>query len=90
MIHEAFTSAEFVAKLVSLLSLEENKGQDKYSPRRVAMFKVQIFSLLLLYMYIFSKIIKLLLLLLLLLLLRVYLEILVVIWLFIFNHTWRN
>ena len=41
-IHKAFTSAEFVEKLVGFLSLEENKGSDRYNSKRVNMFKVSV------------------------------------------------
>ena len=40
-VYDAFMSPEFVDQLVSFLSLEENKGRDKYSTSRFSMFKVR-------------------------------------------------
>ena len=42
MIFSVFTSADYVKKLVSFLSLEENKGKDQYSDGRFVMFKVNL------------------------------------------------
>ena len=41
MVYDAFMSPEFVDQLVSFLSLEENKGRDKYNTSRFSMFKVR-------------------------------------------------
>ena len=41
VVYDAFVSPEFVDRLVSFLSLEENKGRDKYSTNRFSMFKVR-------------------------------------------------
>ena len=41
VVYDAFMSPEFVDRLVSFLSLEENKGKDKYDTRRFSMFKVR-------------------------------------------------
>ena len=41
VVYDAFMSPEFVDQLVSFLSLEENKGRDKYSTSRFSMFKVR-------------------------------------------------
>ncbi len=40
VIYEAFSSPEFVGKLIRLLSLEEIKGKDHYSFRKYLLFKV--------------------------------------------------
>ena len=40
VVYDAFTSPEFVDRLVSFLSLEENKGRDHYDTNRFSMFKV--------------------------------------------------
>ena len=39
--YDAFMSPEFVDRLISFLSLEENKGKDRYSTHRFSMFKVR-------------------------------------------------
>lgn len=41
-IHKAFTSTEFIKKLINFLSLEENKGSDHYNTKRVNLFKVRV------------------------------------------------
>lgn len=41
VIFTVFTSADYVKKLVSFLSLEENKGKDQYSDGHFIMFKVR-------------------------------------------------
>ena len=40
VVYGAFSNPEFVEKLVGFLSLEENKGQDKYSSKIMTIFKV--------------------------------------------------
>ena len=41
-IYEYFCQRKFVDKLMSFLSLEENKGKDKFHPRHFALWKVRI------------------------------------------------
>lgn len=41
VVYDAFSSEEFVDKLVGFLSLEERKGKDKYDWTRSIMFKVR-------------------------------------------------
>ena len=41
VVYDAFMSPEFVDRLISFLSLEENKGKDRYSTHRFSMFKVR-------------------------------------------------
>ena len=40
VVYDLFTNTEYVEKLVSFLSLEENKAKDKYSSKRMTLFKV--------------------------------------------------
>ena len=44
MIYDAFTSQEFVDKLVEFFSLEDRKGRDKFDEKRFRMFKVSTFT----------------------------------------------
>jgi hypothetical protein len=44
-IFEKFTNAEFVDSLIKLLSLEENKGKDRFHAKFFILFKVLVFSL---------------------------------------------
>ena len=37
---EAFSSQDFIEKMVGYLCFEENKGKDKYSSDKAALFKV--------------------------------------------------
>ena len=39
-IYENFTNPEFVQKLIGFLSLEENKGKDKFHSKHFTLFKV--------------------------------------------------
>ena len=48
-IYTTFTNEEFVTKLISFLSLEENKGKDQFDTHRACMFKVS--SSTIYYMY---------------------------------------
>ena len=41
VVYDAFMSPEFVDRLILFLSLEENKGKDRYSTHRFSMFKVR-------------------------------------------------
>jgi proteasome activator subunit 4 len=47
VIYDAFSSTEFVDKLIGFLSMEERKGRDKYNWNRFVMFKVQYCTVLL-------------------------------------------
>ena len=40
MIHDAFSSEEFVEKLVLFLSMEEVKGKDRFDVSKFILFKV--------------------------------------------------
>ena len=42
LIYDAFMSQDFVNKLVEFLSIEENKGKDKYEPKKMTLFKVRV------------------------------------------------
>ena len=42
VVYSTYTNPEYIEKLVSFLSLEENKGKDKYSSKRMTLFKVRI------------------------------------------------
>ena len=46
MIYDSFSSPEFVEKLVSFFSLEENKGKDRYNVRKFILFKVRMCGVL--------------------------------------------
>ena len=39
-IYDQFSNPEFVAKLMKFLSLEENKGKDKFKAKHFVLFKV--------------------------------------------------
>jgi len=40
IVYDAFNNPEFVAKLIDFLTLEENKGKDKFSHKKMVLFKV--------------------------------------------------
>ncbi|KAH3856840.1 hypothetical protein DPMN_099435 [Dreissena polymorpha] len=40
VIYDAFSSPEYVAKLIDFLTLEENKGKDQFNHKRMILFKV--------------------------------------------------
>ena len=42
VVYEHFTDAKYVEKLIEYLSLEEQKGKDKFHPRHFILFKVRI------------------------------------------------
>lgn len=39
VVHSCYSNPEYVEKLVGFLSMEENKGKDKYSSKRMTLFK---------------------------------------------------
>ena len=41
VVYDAFSSADFVEKLVSFLSLEENNGKDRFDRQKFTLFKVR-------------------------------------------------
>lgn len=45
-IYQHFRDKKFVDKLLSFLSLEENKGKDKFHPRHFTLFKVHVADVL--------------------------------------------